>query len=940
MHTALESLVTALEQDMATPVCHLEVLPAAERRRLLVEWNQTQTEYVKDRCIHALFEAQAERTPDDVAVSFKDQTLTYGELNGRANRLAHYLRSLGVKPDNRIAVCAERSLEMVVAILGILKAGGAYVPLDPAYPVERLEYMLEDSGPVALLVHLSAAVRAALNIVLTTASVPVVDLQADARAWSDRPQVDLPPESSGLKPHHLAYVIYTSGSTGKPKGVMVEHSNVVRLFSATQEWFHFNRGDVWTLFHSYAFDFSVWEMWGALLYGGKLVVVPHITARSPQEFYRLLCQEGVTVLNQTPSAFRQLIAAQGDCGTDHRLRYVIFGGEALELSVLRPWYERECNRDTRLINMYGITETTVHVTYRPLEQADTIAPGATPIGCQIPDLTIYILDRYREPVPIGVAGELYVGGAGVARGYLNRPQLTKERFLPDPFSADPQARMYKTGDVGRFRMEGGIEYLGRNDHQVKIRGFRIELGEIEARLADHPSVREAVVLAYEDDAGDKRLVAYVIPADADRSGIGLDIDVESLRRHVSVLPEYMVPSAYVALANFPLTANGKLDRKALPSPQAGAYVTREYQPPAGKLETTIAGVWAEVLNLKRIGRKDNFFEIGGHSLLAVKVTNLLRQHGIEASVADVFNHPTIESLATSFHTESSGLLHRGPREIRVGAGSPLFLVHDGYGDELYFSALAQHLPGELPIYGLPAVPPNEQRLHTMHAMAKRMIKLIQEVQPAGPYRLAGWSFGGVLAYEIAQQLLEQGCTVDFLGLMDAFCPDGADLNNQEKTPEAVLIELCEEKRQKADGSFLAAASVSNLAFEELFNRYRALQALPDNFQHLSWEEARVQCRNLDLHARAMAAYRPRPINIPLHLFIAGEQPQDIPVAIGTLGWDGCVPLHLLHVETVPGSHQSMMRPPHIKALGQLLTQSFSAVVITLPLQATYAKTSD
>ncbi len=470
-------------------------------------------EYEKEECIHRLFETQARLTPEAIAVSCEGRTLTYGELNRQANRLAHYLRGLGVRPDERVALCAERSLEMVVGILGILKAGGGYVPLDPAYPAERLEYMLNDSGPVVLLVHLSEEKRSDLNALLTRGSIPVVELEKEAGIWGAGGDSDLNPADPGVKPHHLAYVIYTSGSTGKPKGVMVEHSNVVRLFSATQEWFHFDRNDVWTLFHSYAFDFSVWEIWGSLAYGGKLVVVPQLTTRSPQEFYRLLCEEKVTVLNQTPSAFRQLIAAQGDDGASHRLRYVIFGGEALEVSSLRPWYEREVNRETRLVNMYGITETTVHVTYRLLEPADTKALGASPIGRRIPDLTIYILDSHQQPVPIGVVGEMYVGGAGVARGYLNRAELTAERFVRDPFAAAEGARMYRTGDLGRWLADGSIEYLGRNDHQVKIRGFRIELGEIEARLAEHPSVGEAAVLAREDQPGDKRLVAYYTTAE-------------------------------------------------------------------------------------------------------------------------------------------------------------------------------------------------------------------------------------------------------------------------------------------------------------------------------------------------------------------------------------------------------------------------------------------
>ncbi|MES2940624.1 MAG: amino acid adenylation domain-containing protein, partial [Pseudomonadota bacterium] len=344
----------------------------------------------------------------------------------------------------------------------------------------------------------------------------------------------------GLRPEHLAYVIYTSGSTGQPKGVMVEHRQVSRLFASTRSWFNFGPADVWTLFHSFAFDFSVWEIWGALLHGGQLVVVPQAFTRSPAAFYALLCKAGVTVLNQTPGAFRQLIAAQADSALAHRLRTVIFGGDALDVASLKPWFERPANAGTQLVNMYGITETTVHVTYRPLAPADADAAGASPIGQRIPDLRVYVLDAHSQPAPIGVAGELYVGGAGVARGYLNRPELTAQRFLDDPFHAS--GRMYRTGDLARFRADGSLEYLGRNDSQVKVRGFRIELGEIEAKLAQLPGVRQAIVLAREDSPGDRRLVAYVVAQD------GTDLDAADLRTQLAtLLPDYMVPAAFVQL---------------------------------------------------------------------------------------------------------------------------------------------------------------------------------------------------------------------------------------------------------------------------------------------------------------------------------------------------------------------------------------------------------
>src|SRR6185312_1817761 len=601
------ALLNAMVADDAQTIDRLPMLSEEEREQVLHRWNETKAEFPSEKCVHELFEEQVRRSPEATAVVFEKEELSYGELNARANRLAHYLRALGVQPDERVAICVERGFEMIVCLLAILKAGGGYVPLDPAYPEERLRYMLADSAPILLLTqeHLQGLFGGIRD------TVRVLDLSDAAPAWSSQPEINPDRNSVGLTSKHLAYVIYTSGSTGQPKGVMVEHMNVARLFTATAAWFHFSDKDVWSLFHSYAFDFSVWEIWGALLYGGRLVVVSRETARSPQAFYKLVCQERVTILNQTPSAFRQLISAQGERGKAPRLRHVIFGGEALDVASLKPWYEQNNGGPARLINMYGITETTVHVTYRPLEQVDTERrSGNSPIGYRIPDLRVYILDSNREPVPVGVVGEMYVGGAGVARGYLNRPELTAEKFLKNPFTDDPNGRMYRTGDLGRWLADGNIEFVGRNDNQVKIRGFRIELGEIEARLAQHPEVREAVVLAREDEPGDKRLVAYYTA-----SGIGeaeaASVGAERLRAHLSaVLPDYMVPAAYVRMERLPLTPNGKLDRKALPAPEQEAYAVRGYEAPVGEIEAKLAAVWAEVLKLEKVGRHDNFFDLG------------------------------------------------------------------------------------------------------------------------------------------------------------------------------------------------------------------------------------------------------------------------------------------------------------------------------------------
>jgi amino acid adenylation domain-containing protein len=501
LQNALESLSNALARAPDTPATALDVLPEVERHQLLQGFSGDYGRAEQGGSIHERFEIQATLTPAAIAVSHEGMLITYSELNRRANQLAHYLAERGAGPDQLVGICAERSLEMVVGILAILKTGSAYVPLDPTYPPARLAYLLQDARPGMLLIH------ERLRTQLPTAPVKVVSIDAE---WSNISARSA--ENLGLRsrPESLAYVIYTSGSTGSPKGVMVEHRNVTRLFSATEEWFRFDDADVWTLFHSFAFDFSVWELWGALLHGGRLVLVPHLTARSPKTFYELLCNEAVSILNQTPSAFVQLMEAHLQSSRKHALRAVIFGGETLELHTLRPWVERNGSQMPLLVNMYGITETTVHVTYAALREAEIERGSVSPIGRPIPDLKTYLLDHRRQPVPIGVVGELYVGGAGVARGYLNRPELTAERFCPDAFSKDTGARLYKTGDLARWRSDGSLEYLGRNDQQVKVRGYRIELGEIEARIAEHEQVRSVVVLAREDEPGDKRLVAYII----------------------------------------------------------------------------------------------------------------------------------------------------------------------------------------------------------------------------------------------------------------------------------------------------------------------------------------------------------------------------------------------------------------------------------------------
>lgn len=581
-----------------------------------------------------MFKEVAEQHAEHTAVTFGDQHLSYRELQAEASQLAHHLRSIGVGPDALVGVFLERSARAVVALLAILKAGGAYLPIDTAYPRERIATILDDARPKVLLTEERLLDRLPFH--------SAQEVFLDREIATDSIPKDTGNES-GAGPENLAYVIYTSGSTGKPKGVMVTQANVARLLSATAEWFGFNENDVWTLFHSLAFDFSVWEIWGCLLHGGRLVIVPFGVSRSPEEFHDLLVREQVTVLNQTPSAFYQLMTVdQAEPVSNLALRLVIFGGEALNFKTLQPWFTIHGDRQTRMINMYGITETTVHVTYREVTAADAKNGAQSLIGVPIPDLQLYLLGDDKQPVPAGEVGEIYVGGAGVARGYLNRPELNTERFVPDAFSGIPGARLYKSGDLARVLPDGEVEYVGRGDAQVKIQGFRIEIGEIEAAIAGYERIREARVVADTDAAGTKRLVAYYVAQE------GVALPARELSEYLTAkLPPWMMPSVYLQIKVFPLTPHGKVDYAALPAPTLGSAKT-DKESSGTDLEKIIAGVWRKVLGAEYVGLDDNFFDIGGTSLLLVSVqTRLQTLFNKRISVADLFAYTTVRSLSES-----------------------------------------------------------------------------------------------------------------------------------------------------------------------------------------------------------------------------------------------------------------------------------------------------
>ncbi|MCC8535974.1 amino acid adenylation domain-containing protein, partial [Xanthomonas codiaei] len=634
-----------------------DVLPEEERAMLLTTFNSTASEYPKDSLIHELFELQAAARPQAVAVVCEDGSLTYAELNERANRLAHYLVAQGVRPDDRVAICVERGLDMIVGLLGILKSGAGYVPLDPAHPPERLALMLADSAPKVLLTQRPLRDRVGADALLT--------LMLDGASEEFEPYSTQNPAARGLgvTPRHLAYVIYTSGSTGQPKGVMVEHASVINVWASMEK----------TIFHDLpsnarvaqnapiTFDVSVQGL-VQLLSGRTVVVIPQAARLDANLFLRYARQHCIEAFDCTPMQLDTLLkAGLLEEGDDTALKLVVVAGEAINGAM---WKTLRASRSIRFINAYGPTEATVYATECALPES-----GESPvIGYPIANTRIYILDQQGALVPIGVAGELYIGGAGVARGYLNREQLTRERFLKDPFTGETSARMYKTGDLARWLPDGNIEYLGRNDFQVKIHGFRIELGEIESRLAACPGVSEVAVLVREDVPGDKRLVAYLVAKDDVHLCVG-----ELRQQLMAQLPEYMVPSAFVVLDALPQTANGKLDRKALPAPDGSAVVHREYEAPRTEAEAVLAESWQTLLGIEGVGRHDHFFELGGHSMLAMRLVELLRARRFRAEARTVFMTPLLLDCAAALVPISSSSESSDIPVSRIPPGTQVIL---------------------------------------------------------------------------------------------------------------------------------------------------------------------------------------------------------------------------------------------------------------------------
>ncbi|MGF1552988.1 MAG: amino acid adenylation domain-containing protein [Paracoccaceae bacterium] len=917
----LVALLRAVVVDPGTSVKRLDLLGRADRTWLRVR-APAPAAVEATACVHERFAAVARTRPDAVALVDGDAAMTYGDLDARANRLANHLRARGVGPGVLVGLCLERSFDLVVAVIAILKAGGAYVPLDPRSPRERVGLILEDSE-VGLVIT-----ETALEPLVAGRGAAMVRTDADAEAIAAESAGE---PVSGVALSDPIYVIYTSGTTGRPKGVKLSHGNVARLFTATASFYRFGADDVWTLFHSIAFDVSVWEMWGALLHGGRLVVVPYLVSRSPAEFLSLLSEHGVTVLNQSPSAFRPLVEAEArhPLPEPARLAWIVFSGEPLDLPSLRAWIARHGDARPTLVNMYGITEVTVHATIKVVRAADLERTRAT-IGAPIADLRLDLLDPLGAPVPVGVPGEIHVAGKGVALGYHARPELTAARFLPDPGAAEPEARRYRSGDLARYLPDGDIEYLGRIDTQVKLRGFRIELGEIEATLATHADVADAVVVGRDLDGARARLVAYVV------ARAGAAADPGALRRHLAArLPEYMVPARFVALEALPLTGNGTLDRRALPDDADLEEDARPVAAPRDTLEQRLVAIWEKLLRRRPVGIRDDFFALGGHSLLAVQMmAEIGAVLGEEPPVATLFRNPTIEALAVELRRPRAraGFTPLVPVQM-AGTKRPFFCVAGGGGNVLYFHHLAHAMPPERAFLGLqlPGVDGESAPLGSIEAIAATMVEAVLAAQPEGPYLLGGHCFGALVAFETAQQLLARGHAVASVTVLDAPAPRPGAAIAPAALDEAAWL-------AKGAGALAEAAGIEPVV--------GAGELAPlDEAARLSLVETRLAGAGLLPPGASSAAirgflavfmangrirYAPRaPRPVPIRLLRAAEANPDydyaaaedegVPRARSTLGWGALASEIAVHA--VPGDHLTMLAPPHADRLAAVLADA-------------------
>ena len=764
-----QNLLTAVVENPETPVGKLSILSEREKQKILVAWNETKTDYPQDISIHQLFESQVEKTPDAIAVVFESEKLTYSELNNKANQLAHYLQKLGVKPKAHLGICVERSLSMLIGILGILKAGAAYVPLDSSYPSERLAYMISDAQ-VSVLLTQESLLRS-----LPKHQAQVVCLDKDWKGVKEFSTVNL---SSGVTPENLGYIIYTSGSTGKPKGVAMSQRALVNLIMWQQEEATVGQGAKTLQFAPISFDVSFQEIFSTWYSGGTLVLVSQDVRRDSFALMAFMVETQIDRIFLPFVALQQLATVAPQCQVLPPFCEIVTAGEQLQVT---PDLVALMNRlpNCKVQNQYGPSESHVVSAYT-LQGAATNWPKLPPIGRPIANNQLYIFNTDLQPVPIGVPGELYIGGVGVASGYLNRPDLTVEKFITIEGNKEQGIgnRLYKTGDLARYLSDGNIKFLGRIDNQVKIRGFRIEIGEIETTLSQHPIVKETVVLLREDQPGNKLLVAYIVP-----EAKGTQDVVPQLKQYLKEkLAEYMVPSAFIVLSKLPLTPSGKVNRRALPAPDISSFSQSDnFVAPRDRIEQQLAQIWSEILNINPVGVKSNFFDLGGHSLLAINlIAKIQESFGKQLPLSTLFTNRTIEDLGSLIRGESQVSFSSIVPLQTQGNRQPFFCIHPAGGHVFYYHNLSRYLGNNQPFYGIQAQGFNEgEKIFTnVEDMAEFYVKNLLEFQPDGPYQIGGWSFGGVVAFEMAQQLLQQGQEVSLLALLDPWVPILLDPNKK------------------------------------------------------------------------------------------------------------------------------------------------------------------
>lgn len=882
LRTLIEGIVAHPQQSLA----EAPLLTVEEQQQLLIEWNDTARSYPQDACIHELFELQAQWTPEASAIEQHGQRLTYAELDQRANQLAHYLRKCGVGPETLVGLCVERSLLMAVGILGILKAGGAYVPLDPTYPKERLAFVLMDAQVAVLLTQQH------LTEVLPACAAPLFLLDAD---WSRIAQESKEKPPCDVTADNLAYVIYTSGSTGKPKGVLTLHRGVVNHCTAMMERFSLQPHDRVLQFACVSFDASVEEIFPTWASGATLAPRSEEMLGSVLDFLRAIEQEGITVLNLPTAFWHELVHGLtiAEACFPPSVRLVIVGGEKASARALSSWFQLTGGA-IRWLNTYGPTEATVSATmYEPEPTVLDWRPSAEiPIGRPLANVQAYVLDHEQRLVPVGVPGELCLGGVGLARGYLRRPELTTEKFIVSPFSTDPTARLYRTGDRVRYLPDGNLEFLGRLDSQVKLRGLRIELGEIETVLGQHPAVHEAVVLARETVTGDRQLVGYVAPHA--QATIVSEMLLAFLRER---LPEYMVPAKFVVLDAFPLTPSGKVNRRALPAPERVVSVASDLAAPRNESERLLVQVWEELFQRRPLGIHDNFFALGGHSLLAIRMLSKVQQvTGKHIPLAALFKEGTIAQVAlllqTSEYTPHSCLVGIQPQ----GTKPPFFCIHGAGGGVFWYNDLARRLGPNQPFYGIesPGVEDPTAMDAPIETLALQYLEAIRTVQPRGPYLLGGYSMGGIIAFEMARQLRLRGETVALLAVFDTWGA-GAHLSFLQRLLRVMSRFGQMSLRQKK--AFVFAKH------QWLMGSLREWWSV-GFLDRKMWRLQRLKKANV----QAAQAYAPRPYAGALTLFRAQRQ-RVTATPDPYLGWSQLV-TGGIEIHEIPGDHYCMFAPPH------------------------------